>query len=185
VLNATGIFGHYLSQRQVHLLYMSFVKQLEDSGLYGWAVYVASLLPSEACRKRAVSDLVNRHIWRMSEAELGLLNRIKLGGQILALGKAFKAKYDGDLKSEVYNLSLAREWSAWRTMMTESLGPLLIKNGDLAAFSNFVKGARSLGYNHQRDDGTLGLFIAYLDAIQFMEGVKVTPSVQGSIVRAY
>jgi hypothetical protein len=127
VLEATGMYSSRLTDAQHTHIQNSYMHQLEVSGEWKWAVFVALHDPSPALRTAAVKQLLQRHCPSAAEQqerdyvekERFLLERLHVPKAWLDEAKAFRAAYDKEGSSVTNELRHAQP--ALRAMMEQLL----------------------------------------------------------------
>ncbi|KAG0018263.1 hypothetical protein BGZ80_007386 [Entomortierella chlamydospora] len=130
----------------------NFLFQLENLGLWEWAVFVALHLESASSRETAVRHLLERHVdlpvppststnsatavdydrWEFEgEKNTFLINTLRIPETWLWNARATRAKYQGELFLEVFSLLKGGEHQKGHSLILSSLAPVSILQGDL------------------------------------------------------
>lgn len=108
-------YGH-LSPLSEAIIHTGFASQLENNGLWQWAIFVLLHLPDDYARKSAVQDMLGRHVElldqrKLSEAEEFLHKKLEIPLEWIYKAKAVKASCLRRFADQVWYLLKASEWN--------------------------------------------------------------------------
>ncbi|KAG0094807.1 hypothetical protein BGZ93_006756 [Podila epicladia] len=166
----------------------NFMSQLENLGLWQWAVFVALHLETSESREAAVRSLLERHIeiprplsstGHSSSIELDriaangthtsfLLKDLKIPEEWLWAARATQANYHGDLSLEVYSLLKSGEHQKAHALILSDLAPLYILYGGLETLGKLLSKVDQTKVANWANGG--GLYQKYLECCSDSEG---------------
>ncbi|KAF9352830.1 hypothetical protein BGX26_009367 [Mortierella sp. AD094] len=144
--------GRFRSEASHAKICQNFLFQLENLGLWEWAVFVALHLESASSREIAVRQLLERHVdlpvppliatnsttavdydrWEFEgEKNTFLVNTLRIPETWLWNARATRAKYQGESFLEVFSLLKGGEHQKGHSLILSSLAPVSILQGDL------------------------------------------------------
>ena len=91
----------------------NFAWQLERAGLWPWAVFVLSFVPSELGRQSVIQELMDRNCtssMELSKDELFVVNDLRLNKKVVHRSKALQAKIEKSFPTQLYHLLEAEEF---------------------------------------------------------------------------
>ncbi|KAG0340670.1 hypothetical protein BG000_011376 [Podila horticola] len=166
----------------------NFMSQLENLGLWQWAVFVALHLETSESREAAVRSLLERHIeiprplsstGHSSSIELDrsagngthtsfLLKDLKIPEEWLWAARATQASYRGDLPLEVYSLLKSGEHQKAHVLILSDLAPLYVLYGGLETLGKLLGKVDQTKVANWANGG--GLYQKYLECCSDSEG---------------
>lgn len=114
VLNSLD-YAH-LSPLSEAIIHSGFAAQLENNGLWYWAIFVLLHLKDDYARKSAVLDMLGRHVElldkrKLSKAEVFLQEDLDIPIEWIYQAKAVKAACLNRYADQVWYLLKASEWN--------------------------------------------------------------------------
>ncbi|KAF9212326.1 hypothetical protein BGZ59_006911 [Podila verticillata] len=166
----------------------NFMSQLENLGLWQWAVFIALHLETSESREAAVRSLLERHIeiprplsstGHSSSIELEsiagngthtsfLLKDLKIPEEWLWTARATQANYRGDLSLEVYSLLKSGEHQKAHVLILCDLAPLYVLYGGLETLGKLLGMVDQTKVANWANGG--GLYQKYLECCSDSEG---------------
>ncbi|KAI8605514.1 nuclear protein 96-domain-containing protein [Dissophora ornata] len=137
-----------------------FIFQLENLGLWEWAVFVALHLETAISREMVVRQILERHVdlpgrssntsghatvaelkkWAGEyEKKTFLCKTLRVPETWFWIARATRAKYLGELNWEVFSLLKGGEHEKGHALILSSLAPTFVLQGDLTTFSYLLK----------------------------------------------
>ncbi|KAF9904520.1 hypothetical protein EC991_002628 [Linnemannia zychae] len=158
-----------------------FMFQLENLGLWEWAVFVALHLETASTREAAVRQVLERHVRldcnETAETEEALEERKKVEfvtqsllvpeGWIWA-AKANRAKYEGNRTQEVYGLLKGGEVQRGHNLIVSFLAPEYVLNQNLEGLSDLLAMVDQSKVANWANGGEI--YQKYLDCCSGFEG---------------
>lgn len=119
-----------LSEANIHC---GFASQLENYGLWEWAIFVLLHIKNNFARKSAVQDILGRHIEllehsKLSEAETFLSEELHIPTEWIYQAKAIRASCEHRYRDQVLYLLKASEWNEAHQVIMEHLAADAIIN---------------------------------------------------------
>ncbi|KAJ1527107.1 hypothetical protein ONE63_008642 [Megalurothrips usitatus] len=131
VLNSLD-YAH-LSPLSEAIIHTGFASQLENYGMWEWAIFVLLHLKDDFARKSAVLDILERHVElldmrRLSEAEEFLQADLKIPVEWIYKAKAVRASFMQRHADQVWYLLKASEWNEAHKVIMDHLAADAIIN---------------------------------------------------------
>ncbi|KAF9127662.1 hypothetical protein BGW39_005698 [Mortierella sp. 14UC] len=158
-----------------------FMFQLENLGLWEWAVFVALHLETASAREAAVRQVLERHVrldyCEATETEEAIEERKKVEFVIQSLlipegwvwaAKANRAKYEGSRAQEVYGLLRGGEVQRGHNLIVSFLAPEYVLNQNLKGLSDLLAMVDQSKVAGWRNGGEI--YQKYLDCCSGFEG---------------
>ncbi|XP_053682559.1 nuclear pore complex protein Nup98-Nup96 [Sabethes cyaneus] len=122
-----------LSRSQLHL---SFANQLENHGMWHWAIYVLLHLNDQSRRELSIQDLLYRHIELSTEEdylerELFVIGDLGIPEKWIFWAKAVRAGAQFDYHQQACFLLKAKQWSKAHEVIMEHIAPDCVINDDV------------------------------------------------------
>lgn len=163
----------HLSEQSQGVLHASYAAQLENVGLWQWAIFVLLHITNTQMRERAVRELLNRHC-ALSETpeshdkEDFLIKRLCVPASWIHEAKAMRARKEGDKHKEALYLSKAGHWNQCHKLVTRHLASDAIINEKYEYLKRFLEDLASPERSTLIQDwDTAGM--VYLDYIYIIE----------------
>ncbi|XP_069496441.1 nuclear pore complex protein Nup98-Nup96 isoform X2 [Ambystoma mexicanum] len=163
----------HLSEQCQGVLHASYAAQLENVGLWEWAIFVLLHIKNAHMRERAVRELLNRHCAlcetpESQEKETFLIQVLCVPAQWIHEAKAMRARREGDRHREARYLSRAGHWNQCHKLVTRHLASDAINNENYEYLRGFLEDlAKPEHCTLIQDWDTAGL--VYLDYIHIGE----------------
>ncbi|XP_030055686.1 nuclear pore complex protein Nup98-Nup96 isoform X2 [Microcaecilia unicolor] len=134
----------HLSEQCQGVLHASYAAQLENVGLWEWAIFVLLHITNAYVRESAVRELLNRHCGLCETAESQqkeafLIQRLCIPAQWIYEAKAIRAKRDGDGHKEALYLSKAGHWNQCHKLFIRHLASDAIINENYEYLKGFLE----------------------------------------------
>ncbi|KAG1655392.1 Nuclear pore complex protein Nup98-Nup96 [Nymphon striatum] len=128
ILLALG-YSH-LSEYHTNILHVNFACQLEQAGLWQWAVYILLHISNEVRRQSLVQELINKHVCPgpLTETETFLNEKLYVPKFKIYKAKYLKARYSFQYNDEAKYLSEAGEWNDSHKIILKHIAPDAIIN---------------------------------------------------------
>ncbi|CAJ0901265.1 10553_t:CDS:10 [Entrophospora sp. SA101] len=113
--------GSYMSDAMT----LNFVSQIEQLGIWKWALYISLFLNEPHTREKAIKDILNRNIPKTSMDQLSSIEQfaiehLKIPKEWFAEAKALYSKYNNDkIKEVMYLLEANNNLDAHTIVLTE------------------------------------------------------------------
>ncbi|KAL1917286.1 uncharacterized protein VTP21DRAFT_4942 [Calcarisporiella thermophila] len=154
----------------------SFALQLENLGLWEWAIFVLLHLNFAENRESAIKEILGRHLSispipdeHMSQKEDFLTSTLKIPETWLHEAKAVRAKYEHNYRLEAIHWLKAGQWSAGHKLIVTKLAPEAIINGDLTMLRDLLERVDSRMVWDWHVGGQLFLeYIEYIETIPLL-----------------
>uniref|UniRef100_A0A6I8SCP2 Nuclear pore complex protein Nup98-Nup96 n=1 Tax=Xenopus tropicalis TaxID=8364 RepID=A0A6I8SCP2_XENTR len=173
-LNYTHLSGH----RQ-GMLHASYAAQLENVGLWEWAIFVLLHIQDPHVREAAVRELLNRHcVVHDSPESLAkenfLIQRLCLPAQWIHKAKAVRSRRDGDKHKEALYLLKSHQWNQCHKLVTRHLAADAVINENYRYLRGFLgELARPEHCKHIQDWETAGkVYLDYISVIEMLNQIR-------------
>ncbi|KAM4697293.1 nuclear pore complex protein Nup98-Nup96 isoform 2-T2 [Discoglossus pictus] len=174
----------HLSEESQGVLHASYAAQLENVGLWEWAIFVLLHIKNGPVREAAVRELLHRHcaLYDTPESlakETFLIDRLCIPSEWIHEAKATRSKRDGDKHREALYLFKAGHWNRCHKLVVQHLASDAIINENYRYLKSFLEDLslpeRS---RHIQDWEVAGL--VYLDYIGVIETLNRIRQVESS-----
>ncbi|KAG0232948.1 hypothetical protein BGX31_004990 [Mortierella sp. GBA43] len=161
VMNQSLHVGRFRSQDSHTKICQDFMFQLENLGLWEWAIFVALHLDSSKVRGAVVRELLERHVelptvfpdasttdlteagmeqWEESSEKTRFLHEtLQIPMTWIWLARATRAKYQGDLTWQVFSLLKGGDHQKGHELILSELAPACILGGQLSTLQHLLK----------------------------------------------
>nr|XP_033803270.1 nuclear pore complex protein Nup98-Nup96 isoform X3 [Geotrypetes seraphini] len=134
----------HLSEQCQGVLHASYAAQLENVGLWEWAIFVLLHITNAHVRENAVRELLNRHCGLCETAdsqqkEAFLIQRLCIPAQWIYEAKAIRARREGYRHKEALYLSKAGHWNRCHKLFIRHLAPDAIINENYEYLKGFLE----------------------------------------------
>ena len=131
VLNSLG-YAH-IAPLSAAIIHSGFASQLENYGLWQWAIFVLLHLKDNFARKSAILDMLGRHVelldsGKLSEAEMFLEKQLHIPLEWIYQAKAVRASCVRKYRDQVSYLLKASEWNEAHQVIMEHIAADAIIN---------------------------------------------------------
>ncbi|XP_063806920.1 nuclear pore complex protein Nup98-Nup96 isoform X2 [Pseudophryne corroboree] len=133
----------HLSEQSQGLLHANYAAQLENVGLWEWAIFVMLHIPNAIIRETAVRELLNRHcVLQETPESLAkenfLIKKLCIPAEWIHEAKAIRSKRDGDKHKEVLYLLRAGHWNQCHRLVARHLASDAIINENYSYLRSFL-----------------------------------------------
>lgn len=142
VLNSID-YAH-LSPLSQSIIHSGFASQLENNGLWHWAIFVLLHLKDDYARKSSVLDMLGRHVEllemrKLSEEEKFLHQELQIPIEWIYQAKAVRASCMHQYPDQVWYLLKASEWNEAHQVIMEHLAADAIINEHYVYLETLLK----------------------------------------------
>ncbi|KAG8544950.1 hypothetical protein GDO81_021581 [Engystomops pustulosus] len=173
----------HLSEQSQGLLHSSYAEQLENVGLWEWAVFVILHTPDDSIRETSVRELLNRHCaLRESPDTLAkekfLREKLCLPPEWIYQAKAIRARRDGDHHREALYLLRAGHWNQCHKLVCRHLASDAIINENYSYLRSFLDElSRPENCVHIQGWDTAGqVYLDYIGIIEMLDRIRQNES---------
>lgn len=133
----------HLSEQGQGLLHASYAEQLQNAGLWEWAVFVLLHVPDDSIRETSVRELLTRHCALRETPETltkekFLMEQLRIPAEWIYEAKATRARRDGDRHREALYLLRAGHWNQCHKLVCRHLASDAIINEKYSYLSGFL-----------------------------------------------
>lgn len=133
----------HLSAQSQGVLHASYAAQLENVGLWEWAVFVILHIPDPVVRESAVRELLIRHcvLQETPESlmkEKFLIEKLCIPAQWIHEAKAIRSRREGDQHKEAIYLLRAGHWNQCHRLVSRHLASDAIINENYSYLHSFL-----------------------------------------------
>nr|DBA32194.1 TPA: hypothetical protein GDO54_000004 [Pyxicephalus adspersus] len=133
----------HLSEQSQGLLHSSYAAQLENVGLWDWAIFVMLHVTDPIVRETAVRELLNRHcvLQETPESlikEKFLIEKLCIPAQWIHEAKAIRSRREGDKHKEAMYLLKAGHWNQCQRLVSHHLASDAIINENYSYLHSFL-----------------------------------------------
>ncbi|XP_041440603.1 nuclear pore complex protein Nup98-Nup96 isoform X1 [Xenopus laevis] len=163
----------HLSEHRQGTLHASYAAQLENVGLWEWAIFVLLHIPHPHIREAGVRELLNRQcVVRESPESLAkenfLIHRLCVPAQWVHEAKAIRSRRDGDRHKEALYLLKGHQWNPCHKLVTRHLAADAVINENYRYLQSFLGELSNPEHcKHIQDWETAGK--VYLDYIRVID----------------
>lgn len=131
----------HLSEQKTCTLHCDFAVQLENAGLWTWAIFVLLHIADATRRKALVMDVLCRNIQVKSDGkvETFLSQKLLIPTEWLYEAKALRARHSGDDHEEAWYLLKAGHWYTSHSLLIRRIAPDAIINENYDYLKNFLE----------------------------------------------
>lgn len=173
----------HLSEQSQGLLHASYAEQLQNVGLWEWAIFVLLHVPEAGIRETAVRELLNRHCALRETPETltkekFLIEKLQIPAEWIYEAKAIRARRDGDRHREALYLLRAGHWNQCHKLVCRHLASDTIINENYSYLSGFLKElARPENCAHIQGWDTAGqVYLDYISVIEMLNHIRQNES---------
>ncbi|XP_018431124.1 PREDICTED: nuclear pore complex protein Nup98-Nup96-like [Nanorana parkeri] len=133
----------HLSAQSQGVLHASYAAQLENVGLWEWAVFVMLHIHDPVARESAVRELLNRHcvLGETPESlmkEKFLIEKLHIPARWIHEAKAIRSRREGDGHKEAIYLLRANHWNQCHRLVSRHLASDAIINENYSYLRSFL-----------------------------------------------
>ncbi|KAK3910390.1 Nuclear pore complex protein Nup98-Nup96 [Frankliniella fusca] len=134
----------HLSPLSEAIIHSGFASQLENNGLWHWAIFVLLHLKDDFARKSSVLDMLGRHVEllemrKLSEAEEFLHKKLQIPLEWIYQAKAVRAACMHRYQDQVWYLLKASDWNEAHQVIMEHLAADAIINEHYVYLESLLK----------------------------------------------
>ncbi|KAM4046585.1 LOW QUALITY PROTEIN: nuclear pore complex protein Nup98-Nup96 [Anomaloglossus baeobatrachus] len=173
----------HLSGQSQGLLHASYAEQLENVGLWEWAVFVILHVPDAVIREASVRELLTRHCALRETPETlrkekFLVEKLRINAEWIYEAKAIRARRDGDRHREALYLLRARHWNQCHKLVCRHLASDAIINENYSYLRSFLDElSRPENCAHIQGWDTAGqVYLDYISVIEMLEHIRQNES---------
>ncbi|XP_069825440.1 nuclear pore complex protein Nup98-Nup96 isoform X2 [Dendropsophus ebraccatus] len=176
---------HYthLSEQSQGLLHASYAEQLENVGLWEWAIFVMLHIPNNIIRETSVRELLNRHCALRETPETlmkekFLIEKLHIPAEWIYEAKAIRARRDGDRHREALYLLRAGHWNQCHKLVCRYLASDAIINENYSYLRSFLdEMSRPENCVHIQGWDTAGqVYLDYISVIEMLNHIRQNES---------
>ncbi|XP_068122593.1 nuclear pore complex protein Nup98-Nup96 isoform X2 [Hyperolius riggenbachi] len=133
----------HLSHQSQGLLHASYAAQLENVGLWEWAIFVMLHVPDPVRRESAVRELLTRHcVLRETPESLAketfLMEKLCIPPKWINEAKAIRSRREGDKHKEALYLQRSGHWNQCHRLVSRDLASDAIINENYSYLHSFL-----------------------------------------------
>ncbi|KAM4796247.1 LOW QUALITY PROTEIN: nuclear pore complex protein Nup98-Nup96-like [Rhinophrynus dorsalis] len=169
----------HLSEQSQGVLHASYAAQLENVGLWEWAIFVLLHITDTTVRERSVRELLNRHCALLESPEslakeTFLIQSLRIPPQWIHEAKAIRSKRDGDEHKEALYLFKAGHWNHCHKLVTRYLASDAIINENYRYLQSFLGDLSKPEHcKHIQDWDTAGqVYLDYISIIEMLNRIR-------------
>ncbi|XP_075054497.1 nuclear pore complex protein Nup98-Nup96 [Mixophyes fleayi] len=169
----------HLSDKSQGLLHANYAAQLENVGLWEWAIFVMLHVPDAIIREAAVRELLNRHcILRETPESLTkenfLIQKLCIPAEWIHEAKAIRSRREGDKHKEVLYLLRAGHWNQCHKLVSRHLASDAIINENFSYLRSFLDElSRPAHSAHIQGWDTAGqVYLDYISVVEMLNNVR-------------
>ncbi|XP_066444628.1 nuclear pore complex protein Nup98-Nup96 isoform X2 [Eleutherodactylus coqui] len=173
----------HLSEQSQGLLHASYAEQLENVGLWEWAIFVMLHVPNAIVRQSSVRELLNRHCALRETTETltkekFLVEKLCIPAEWIYEAKAICARRNGDHHREALYLLRARHWNQCHKLVCRHLASDAIINENYSYLRSFLDElSRPENCLHIQGWDTAGqVYLDYISVIQMLNHIRQNDS---------
>ncbi|KAM9319705.1 LOW QUALITY PROTEIN: nuclear pore complex protein Nup98-Nup96 [Gastrophryne carolinensis] len=169
----------HLSEKSQGLLHASYAAQLENVGLWEWAIFVFLHIPDDTIREFSVRELLNRHcsLRETPESltkEKFLVEKLCIPAQWIHDAKAIRARREGDKHKEALYLLKAGHWNRCHRLVSRYLASDAIINENYSYLYSFLQElSQPENCIHIQGWDTAGqVYLDYITVIEMLNSIQ-------------
>ncbi|KAM3934269.1 nuclear pore complex protein Nup98-Nup96 [Leptodactylus fuscus] len=173
----------HLSEQSQGLLHASYAEQLENVGLWEWAIFVMLHILDPIIRERSVQELLNRHCALRETPETlskekFLREKLCIPAEWIYEAKAIRARREGDRHREALYLLRARHWNQCHKLVCRHLASDAIINENYLYLRSFLdEFSRPENCTHIQGWDTAGqVYLDYISVIEMLNHIRQNES---------
>ncbi|KAG8453154.1 hypothetical protein GDO86_004828 [Hymenochirus boettgeri] len=182
----------HLSEQHQGILHASYAAQLENVGLWEWAIFVLLHINDTHVRKAAVRELLNRHcIVQESPESLAkenfLIQHLHIPSEWIHNAKAIRSKRDGDKHREALYLLKAGQWYQCHKLVTRHLAADAIINENYRYLRSFLNDLSKPDHcKHIQEWETAGkVYLDYICVIEMLNRIRQDECAGGELEKLH
>ncbi|XP_040282604.1 nuclear pore complex protein Nup98-Nup96 isoform X1 [Bufo bufo] len=173
----------HLSEQSQGLLHASYTEQLENVGLWEWAIFVLLHVPNAVIRETSVRELLNRHCALRETLETltkekFLIEKLCIPAEWIYEAKAIRARREGDHHREALYLLRAGHWNQCHRLVCRHLASDAIINENYSYLRSFLDElSRPENCAHIQGWDTAGqVYMDYIGVVEMLNHIRQNES---------